>query len=87
MKRDRLQVIHDILKAISDGKKKPTHIMYRANLSHQMLEEYLSDLISKGFIAEEKDKKGKIYALREKGFNYLQKYNMIKDFTDSFGLG
>ena len=42
-KRDRLQVIYDILKAISlkNGQIKPTHILYKSNLSHQMMEEYL----------------------------------------------
>jgi len=42
-KRDRLHVIYDILKCINekDGKIKPTHILYKSNLSHQMMEEYI----------------------------------------------
>jgi len=62
-KRDKLQVIYDILKAISDknGKIKPTHILYKANLSHQMLEDYLTELIQKGFVIELNKKEGKLY--------------------------
>ena len=87
-KRDRLQVIHDILKAISDknSKIKPTHILYKANLSHQMLEEYLAELLEKGFILVHADGKNRTYSLTQKGFDYLNKYKFIIDFTESFGL-
>jgi predicted transcriptional regulator len=87
-KRDRLQVIHDILKVIQEknGKIKPTHILYKSNLSHQMMEEYLGELIEKDFIIENKEKKGKTYSLTKKGFEYLQKYKFIIEFSDSFGL-
>ena len=87
-KRDRLRVIHDILRAISEKneKIKPTHILYKANLSHQMLDEYLKDLIERGFVIEIKKKKGKSYALTDKGFNYLNEYKLITGFMDSFGL-
>jgi len=88
-KRDRLQIIHDILKAIRDrnGRIKPTHILYKSNLSHQMLDEYLTELLEKGFVVENSTKSGKTYSLTEKGFNYLNQYKMIVGFIDSFGLG
>jgi predicted transcriptional regulator len=89
-KRDRLQIIHDILKSIQDknGRIKPTHILYKSNLSHQMLDDYLDELISKGFITVHTDKKGgKAFSLTEKGFEYINKYRLIIDFVDSFGLG
>ena len=88
MKRDRLQVIHDILKAIQDknGKIKPTHILYKANLSHQMLEEYLDELKKKDFVIEQDNKNSKNYSLTPKGFEYLNKYRLIVEFTESFGL-
>ena len=87
-KRDRLQIVHDILKAVQDknGRIKPTHILYKSNLSHQMLDEYLGELISKGFIVENQTKTGKTYSMTPKGFEYLQKYRTIVDFIDSFGL-
>ncbi len=88
-KRDRLQVIYDILKAIreKDGKIRPTHILYKSNLSPQMLDDYLKELILKKFIMERKNAGGKTYSLTEKGFEYLQKYRLVVEFVDSFGLG
>ena len=87
-KRESLQVIYDILKAIRDrnGTIKPTHIMYKANLSHQMLKEYLGDLRAKGFIAETKGKGGMTYSLTQKGFDYVRDFDIIERFMRSFGL-
>jgi len=87
-KRDRLQIIHDILRVIKEknGKIKPTHILYKSNLSHQMMEEYLAELIEKKFIVENREKKGRTYSLTEKGFEYLERYKFILEFSDSFGL-
>lgn len=88
-KRERLQVIHDILQVIKDknGKIKPTHILYKSNLSHQMMEEYMKELIEKGFVVEQilKDNT-KTYSITLKGQEYLKKYKLIIDFTSSFGL-
>ena len=87
-KRDRLQIIHDILKAIAykNGVIKPTHILYKSNLSPQMMNEYLEELKAKGLILESSSGKGKTYSLTTKGFDYLSKYKLIVEFIDSFGL-
>lgn len=87
-KRNKLQIVYDILKAIHDknNRIKPTHILYKSNLSHQMMEEYLSELIQKGFIIENKEGSSKTYSLTQKGFDYLNKYKLITEFADSFGL-
>ncbi|MBI2542258.1 hypothetical protein HYV80_06120 [Candidatus Woesearchaeota archaeon] len=87
-KRDKLQIIYDILSVIKEknGKIKPTNILYKSNLSNQMFNEYMGELIKKRFIIENKTKSGKVYSLTEKGFAYLNKYQMIVDFTGSFGL-
>jgi predicted transcriptional regulator len=88
-KRERLEIIHDILYVIRARgvNVKPTHILYKSNLSHQMLTEYLDELIGKGFIIEKEDKHGKkTYELTEKGYNYLKDYQVIKSFVDSYGL-
>lgn len=89
-KRERLEIIHDILKALQDkgGKLKPTHILYKSNLSYQMLTEYLTDLIEKRLIIEEEDKKkNKSYSITEKGLNFLSDFKVIRNFMESYGLG
>ncbi|MBI5391389.1 hypothetical protein HZB00_00125 [Candidatus Woesearchaeota archaeon] len=87
-KRERLQVIHDILKAIQEknGRIKPTHILYKSNLSHQMLDEYLKELIAGKFILEKTVDGNKTYELTQKGFDYIDQYKLITNFVDSFGL-
>ena len=88
-KRERLEIIHAILKTIQEKGQhtKPTHILYKSNLSHQMLTEYLTELIQGKFIEEQTDKKGKKhYTLTEKGYNYLKDYQVIQGFLDSYGL-
>lgn len=87
-KRSKLQVIYDILKAIQhqDGKIKPTHILYKSNLSHQMMDEYLEELIAKDFVVEKSSGKSKTYSLTDKGHQYIERYKLIEEFTSSFGL-
>ena len=88
-KRSKFEIIKDILDVIKskNGRIKPTHILYKSNLSYGMMEGYLNELIKKDFVKESINPKGKTYAITEKGNNYLSKYKMIAEFTDSFGLG
>ena len=88
-KRDRLQIIFDILNVIKgkNGKIKPTNVLYKSNLSNQMFSGYMNELLQKGFIVENKSKSGKTYSLTQKGFDYTNKYRMIVEFSSSFGLG
>ncbi len=88
-KRERTEIIYDILKVICDrgGKAKPTHILYKSNLSTQMLNDYLDFLIEKGFIEKQHDKKNnKFYSIMDKGYKYIEDYSMIKKFMDSYDL-
>lgn len=88
-KRDRLEIIHDILQVIREkgDRIRPTHILYKSNLSHQMLTAYMTELIDKGFVEEKTDKKSKkTFVLKDKAFNYLKDYSMIRNFMESYGL-
>ena len=59
-KRDRLGVIFDLLKVISDHNNiKPTPLLRRSNLSSQRFSEYLNEMLKKGFIREALDNKNK----------------------------
>ena len=88
-KRDRLVVIYDILKMISDKNNsiKPTPLLRYSNLSSQSFAEYYKELIDKKFVKEMLDKKGRKYiTLTDKGFKYLEKYKMILGFINEFEL-
>jgi predicted transcriptional regulator len=48
--------------------------------------EYTSELMEKGFM-EEREKEGKkIYALTDKGLEYVNEFQRMKRFSESFGL-
>ena len=88
-KRDRLEVIFDILDLISKNHNsiKPTPLLRYSNLSSTSFSEYYTELTSKGFIKEIIDSKGKKYiTLTDKGFKYLEKYRLILGFIDEFEL-
>jgi len=87
MKRSRLDIIHDILFAIVDkgGSIKPTHLLYKSNLSHKALDGYLQELMEKELVVEEHDKK-KTYGITDKGRDFINKFKGFRDFIDSFGL-
>ena len=88
-KRDRIAIMNDMLEFIRDrdGKAKPTHIMYKANLSNEMLNEYIKELLVKEFIKEHKDRDGKrTYSLTDKGYKFLTEYNKMKGFLASYDL-
>ncbi|MFH1455552.1 MAG: winged helix-turn-helix domain-containing protein [archaeon] len=88
-RREKLDIIKDILKAIQDkgGEIKPTHLLYKSNLSHEGMKKYVGDLIFKEMINEKTDKKSnKTFQITDKGLLFLANYKQIKEFTDSFGL-
>jgi len=88
-RRSRNEVIHDMLLAIQNkgGAIKPTHLLYKANLSHDALQRYLEELIDAGLVSEEELKGGKKnYVLEETGYKFLEKYRNFKEFSDSFGI-
>jgi predicted transcriptional regulator len=88
-KRDRLEIIYNILKIIHDNKNsiRPTPLLRFSNVSSQSFSEYYNELINKGFIRETTDNNDKKYvSLSDKGFIYLEKYKYILEFIDEFEL-
>ncbi|MCK5149713.1 winged helix-turn-helix transcriptional regulator [Candidatus Pacearchaeota archaeon] len=87
-KRERLNVIKDILNAIKENRQiKPTRLLYASNLSPQMFKEYINELISKKFIKLDIDEKEKkTFSLTKKGQEFLQEYKVIENFVENFGL-
>ncbi|MBC8494927.1 winged helix-turn-helix transcriptional regulator [archaeon] len=88
-KRDRLEVIFDILKIIraKNNSIKPTPLLRQSNLSSQSFTEYINELLKKEFVKEILDKKGKKhYTITDRGFKYLEKYQTIIGFIEDFDL-
>ena len=88
-KRDRLEVIYDILKIIQDkgNSIKPTPLLRFSNLSSTSFEIYYKELQKKDLIKEIiKKKNKKIITLTDHGFKYLEKYKLILGFINEFDL-
>lgn len=83
-KRERLEVIYDILLAIKSNRNKlgPTRLLYTSNLSSQMFKEYIFELVEKKLITEEIEKERKYYSITKKGFEYLDKYKEMIGFIE-----
>jgi len=87
-RRSKLEMVNDMLRAIQNkgGKIKPTHLLYKSNLSHSKMKEYLDELMSKGLVKEIMQEDKKMFTITEKGYNFLTEFEKIRDFSESFGL-
>ena len=88
-KRDRLEVIFDILCIIREHHNsiRPTPLLRASNLSTSGFAEYYEELVSKGFIKEVVDTEGIKYStLCDKGFHFIERYDLIRKFIDDFEL-
>lgn len=88
MKRNKLEIIRDILKIIKENHNliKPTPLLRKSNLSTARFNEYLEDLLKKDLVKEVEKDNLKYLTLNEKGFRYLEKYNSIIGFIEEFDL-
>ena len=88
MKRTKLDIIYDMLRAIEakGGKIKPTHLLYKSNLSHQRMKLYLKDLKEKNMVEELVEKKRTFYSITDDGRKFVQNFKQMKQFTEAFGL-
>lgn len=87
-RRTRLEVIHDLLLAVQEGggTMKPTHLMYKANLSNKLLHEYLGELGEKRLVTTVPSKGHRMISLTDTGYDFLLQYRKMKEFQQAFGL-
>lgn len=98
-KRTKFDVINKICEVISDIRNvSPTNLIFRANLSPEMLKDYKTELIEKGFIKEKIIPKGTItrkgkskkesnsFIVTSKGFEYMKFYEKLTAFKEKYGL-
>jgi len=68
--RRRLEIVVDML-SVTLAKAKKTRIMYQANLSYQLVDKYLENLLKSSLIVRDDQS---FYSVTEKGKEFLQKY-------------
>lgn len=87
-RRNKARIIYDMLQSINDkgNKIKPTHLLYKSNLSHKKMVEYVDELLKNNMISKRTINSKKYFELTEKGFRFISEYKKIQEFTDSFGL-
>ena len=87
-KRSKIDIVMDILKCVNErkGKIKPTHLMYKSNLSHVEMKHYLLDLTEKGLLDEVSEKNKRLIVITKKGKDFLLQISKMKEFQKTFGL-
>ncbi len=78
-KRSKIEISADILKVAMGGARK-SHIVYKANLNFQIIKNYLKELINSGLL-QYPTNGSKLYTTTEKGIQYINYYEGMKQFT------
>lgn len=71
-RRDRHDIIVEILKTAREGEKK-TYIMYKARLSHSQLQLYLGILNRNGMIISDNG----VYRTTSKGLSFIKEFESV----------
>ncbi len=79
-RRDKFKIVADILALAKKGSSK-TNIMYRGNLSHSQLQNYLELLLSRKLLVHFSE--GRRYVTTSKGLMYIQAFQHFEVITKS----
>jgi predicted transcriptional regulator len=79
-----MEIYNDILSAIkvelTNGEAKPTRVQSLSNLAYDKLVRYLDELENKKLIVQNP------LTITEKGFDFLQDYDRIRDFVTAMNI-
>ena len=78
--RGKIQITADILHLSTVAIKK-THIMYKANLSYEQVNYYLTDLLNNDLLSQHILENGVVFRTSEKGREYLKHYTRLMDLV------
>ncbi len=88
--RSKMRILADMMRAIQgegENGAGPTKILYTANLSHDRLTQYLEELAEKELIVlTDSESNNRIYALTEKGRNFLREFVRVERISEAFGI-
>jgi len=86
-RRSKIQIVYDLLIAAKQkGRIKPTHLLYKGNLSHLRLKEYIDSLIQKELMIKISADGHNYYKISEKGVKFISDIEKMKGITEAFGL-
>lgn len=87
-RRDKITIIYEMLEAVitKGGKIKPTHLLYKSNLSYKRMLPLVEDLMQKGLLNMEVKGNRKTYFITDPGRQFVAEYKRMKSFVDSFGF-
>ncbi len=87
-RRSKTLILVDILRLMQrkNGKVKPTHILYGANLSHKRMKKYLALLLENGFIEEVEERGRKYYKITDKGYAFIIEFRKVEKLSEAFGI-
>lgn len=85
--RSTLRICLDIITTVKDLQNaKPTHILNKANLSHDRLVKYLDQLTAHGLIEARTEGESRYYVITPKGVQFLIEMRTAEEFVAGFGL-
>ena len=81
--RSRLETAYDILLYIYSEKEgaKPTHILYKANLSPKLQERYLNSMIDDGLISATNFGSQKRFSITKRGVKFIKLLMQLDEMT------
>jgi predicted transcriptional regulator len=81
-KREKVDIISEILGTVADGMTAKTHLMQKSNLDSRAMKSYMAIIAEKGLLSSEKDGPHELYHLTERGRGFLQTYNALQEYLD-----
>jgi predicted transcriptional regulator len=78
-RRSVLQIRVDILRVIMEGYGKPTQVMYKANLSWNVLQSQLKSFLETDMLTVEEYGSRRKYAITPKGVEMVRSYQKVVD--------
>jgi predicted transcriptional regulator len=87
-RRDKITIINDMLLAIINkgGTIKPTHLLYKSNLSHKRMAHLIEELSRRGLMGTNVKGSKKMHTITDEGIRFVMEYKKMKEFVDSFGF-